>query len=414
MVDSLNRIWIGTSNGLCLLNTDRKHIKRFDVNDGLLTNQFNEQSAYRTHDGLFIYPAYKGFLVFRPEAYRESNAVIPSYIISFKVAGKEWNSSVNIESQQKVNLRHNQNFFSIELAGLNYMSPHQCTYAFKLEPFNKDWIYSTKREINYTNVPAGDYTFRYKVITDDAEKNVVEKTMGIHINEIFYKTWWFKAFILLIIAGTIIAFYRYRLSQREKILVLQNKAQLLEKEKTIVQYESLKQHLNPHFLFNSLTSLRSLIKTDAKTASGFLDGMSKVYRYVLKSGDEDLVLLKDELDFVQTFAELQKTRFKNGLQVNIQVSDEYNNKYIAPVTLQSLIENAIKHNTADTESPLVIDIFTENGFVVVRNNLQRYRIVETSNKKGLAGLQSLYHYYSDIPMEITDDGNYFTVKIPLL
>ena len=142
--------------------------------------------------------------------------------------------------------------------------------------------------------------------------------------------------------------------------------------------------------------------------------MSKVYRYVLKSGEQELVRLQDELDFVKTFIELQKIRFKEGVEVNINVDESWFNKYIAPVTLQNLVENAIKHNTADKESPLVIEIYTEDDCIVVRNNLQRYHIVETSNKKGLASLKTLYKYYSDKPMEIKEDEKYFTIKIPLL
>lgn len=412
MVDSLNRVWIGTSNGLCMLNEKRDKIKKFDVNDGLLTNQFNEQSAYKTHDGLFIYPTYKGFLVFKPEAYKESKSIVPAYITSFKVSDKEINQVT--ESIQSLHLRNDQNFFSIELAGLNYMNPYQCMYAYRLEPFDKDWIFTRKREINYTNVPAGDYTFRYKVVNDTQEENVPEKTLQIFIKEIFYKTWWFRTLLLLTIASSVAAFYRYRLQQREKILVLQNKAQLLEKEKALVQFENLKQQLNPHFLFNSLTSLRSLIRVDPKTATHFLDGLSKTYRYLLKSGDNELVTLGEELNFVETFTELQKTRFKDGLKINITVDSFYRKKYIAPVTLQNLIENAIKHNTTSGESPLEIDIFTEGDYIVVKNNLQRYRIVETSNKRGLASMQSLYRYLSDKPLIITENEKYFMVKIPLI
>jgi ligand-binding sensor domain-containing protein len=280
MVDSLNRIWIGTSNGLCMLNRTRDNFKRFTVNDGLLTNQFNEQSAYRAKDGSFIFPTYKGFLVFRPEDYRENVSEVPVYVTSFKVSDKE--ITANTEDIQHIHLRHNENFFSIELAGLNYMNPYQCMYAYQLEPFDKNWIYTNKREINYTNVPAGNYTFRYKVITDNTNWNVPEKTIKISIREIFYKTWWFKSLVLLIIGVGLIAFIRYRIGNRERILVLQNKAQMLEKEKTQVMYENLKQHLNPHFLFNSLTSLSSLIRIDQQGAGNFLDRMSKVYRYILK------------------------------------------------------------------------------------------------------------------------------------
>jgi LytS/YehU family sensor histidine kinase len=134
----------------------------------------------------------------------------------------------------------------------------------------------------------------------------------------------------------------------------------------------------------------------------------------LKSGEQELVRLQDELDFVETFVKLQKIRFKEGLDVHINVPDSFFNKYIAPVTLQNLVENAIKHNTADKDSPLLINIFTEDDYVIVKNNLQLYRIVETSNKKGLASLQTLYRYYSDKPVVINEDEHYFTVKIPLL
>jgi len=412
MVDSLNRVWIGTSNGLCLLNNNRDKFKRFDSNDGLLTNHFNSQSAYRTKKGLFIYPTYKGFLIFRPEDYRENISNVPVYVTSFKVSDKE--STFNTESIKQIHLRHNENFFSIELAGLNYMNPFQCMYAYQLEPFDKDWIYTRKREINYTNVPAGDYTFRYKVITDNPDWNVPEKTIQISISEIFYKTWWFRSMVLLIIGAGLVAFIRYRLGNRERILVLQNKAQMLEKEKTQVMYENLKQHLNPHFLFNSLTSLSSLIRIDQQVAGDFVERMSKVYRYILKNRDNETVPLAEELKFVDLYIQLQKTRFEKGLEININIDEEQHHRKIAPVTLQNLVENAIKHNVADPDSPLIIDLFIENDYLVVRNNLQRKNFVETSNKQGLANMESLYRYLSGKPMIIEEDKKYFTVKIPLI
>jgi hypothetical protein len=412
MVDSFNRVWIGTSNGLCVLNPDRKKLKRFDVNDGLITNQFNEQAACRTHSGLFIFPTYKGFTVFHPEDYRDNTSTVPVYITSLKISNKE--ITTNTEVLQKIKLGPDQNFFSITLAGLNYMNPNECTFAYKLEPFDKEWTYTSKRELNYTNVPAGDYTFRYKVITDNADWSVPEKTLEISVAEVFYKTWWFKTLLIALFAVAVVAFYRYRFKQREKIVVLENKAQLLEKEKTIVQYDNLKQQLNPHFLFNSLTSLRSLIRVEPATATHFLDGLSKTYRYLLKSGDNEMVSLQQELNFVETFSDLQKTRFKEGLQIHVDVDDSYHNKFIVPATLQNLIENAIKHNTACEESPLAIDIYTENDYIVVKNNLQRYRIVETSNKRGLASLSSLYRFLSDKAVVVIENENSFIVKIPLI
>jgi len=117
---------------------------------------------------------------------------------------------------------------------------------------------------------------------------------------------------------------------------------------------------------------------------------------------------------VQTFIRLQQTRFTKGLQVNIDIDEAYNQSKIAPVILQNLVENAIKHNIIDDESPLIIDIFTENNYLVVKNNLQKKNFVETSNQQGLSSLQSLYHYLSSKPVIIIENEQCFFVKIPLI
>ena len=196
---------------------------------------------------------------------------------------------------------------------------------------------------------------------------------------------------------------------------LERKAQLLEKEKAVVMYESLKQQLNPHFLFNSLTSLSGLIEIDAKHAVKFLQQMSGIYRYILKNGNNETVLLKDEIDFVSLYVNLQKTRFNQGLIVNIDIPEDYYDAKIAPVTLQNLIENAIKHNIIDTTSPLVIDIFVkDDDYLYVRNNLQKKNVVETSNKRGLVQFITLYKYLTDQPVIIEETIQYFTIKIPLI
>jgi LytS/YehU family sensor histidine kinase len=188
----------------------------------------------------------------------------------------------------------------------------------------------------------------------------------------------------------------------------------LEKEKTKVQYDNLKNQLNPHFLFNSLTSLNSLIYKDPNLASDFLQQLSKVYRYVLQHKETNLVVLREEIRFVSNYIELLKTRFGKGLQIHIEISVEAESKMIVPVSLQIMIENAIKHNTLDEEQPLQIDIFDTDGYLIIQNNLLHKRQVEGSNKLGLENFKKLYSLFSDKEVIVSSGENIFSVKIPLI
>ena len=188
----------------------------------------------------------------------------------------------------------------------------------------------------------------------------------------------------------------------------------LEKDKTEIQYQNLINHLNPHFLFNSLTSLNSLIMTEPKEASKFLQKLSLIYRYILQNKDKEMVSLGQELDFVNHYVILQKSRFDEGLQINIDVDTDCLLYRIVPVTLQNLFENAIKHNSIEEDNPLIISVFVNNEFLFVKNNLQLKKFVDTSNKQGLKNLKNLYKYLSNKPLEIIETENEFMVKIPLL
>jgi ligand-binding sensor domain-containing protein len=413
-VDRLNRVWAGSTQGLLMLDEGRSAWKVFDQTDGLASLQFADMPSNTLNDGRFIFPSLNGFVVFQPTDYKKEARAPDIFISAFDVFNQPASATKNYEEVKSMHLSYKQNFFTIELTALHYENPLRTWYAFKLDGFDKNWIYTQERTVNYTNVPGGTYTFRYKASADRHNWNVPEHTLAIEVGTVYYETAWFWLVLLCFSMFGLHAVYRFRMNKQRQILQLETKAKELEKEKTVVQYESLKQQLNPHFLFNSLTSLRSLIKTDAKTATGFLDGLSKVYRYVLKSGEKELSLLSDETEFVKTFVQLQKTRFRDGLEVSFQIDDKHLGRYIVPVTLQNLLENAIKHNTADAESPLRIQINVEQDHIIVRNNLQRYAIVESSNKHGLSNLKKLYGFYTDKPILIIDDGKWFTVKIPLL
>ncbi len=188
----------------------------------------------------------------------------------------------------------------------------------------------------------------------------------------------------------------------------------LEKEKSLAHFENLKNQLNPHFLFNSLSSLNSLIYENPDLASKFLKQLSKVYRYVLENNENDPVSLETEVSFVQNYISLLQTRFGDGLEVNININAAEKRLKIIPVTLQILIENAIKHNSTFEDSALIIDIYTEDGFLTVKNNQQPKTQVEGSHKRGLNNLTSLYHYTTGKDARVHNTPDYFAVDVPLI
>lgn len=414
-IDSANRIWVGVNGGLTMLSNDRKHLTTFSLSDGLSSVGFPEHAGITASNGDIIMPTYTGYFRFNPTNFKERRTKFNFYLSGCSVFDKDYYRINEAEENAVLKLNPKQTSFSFDLAALNYSNPSQTWFAYKLDGFEKDWHFTRDPKAVYTNIPGGQYTFLYKAAPDNNNWNdVTEKKLAVDLATIFYKTTWFTILLVCFLVAALYAIYIYRTRQQKQVYQLKGKAQLLEKEKALVMYESLKQQLNPHFLFNSLTSLNSLIEAEPKAASEFLDSLSKTYRYILKSRDNETVPIIDEIRFAENYTNLQKTRFEKGFDVIINIPEEFNHRQIVPVTLQNLIENAIKHNIIDEDRPLIVRIYIEAGMLVVENNLQKKKFVESSNRQGLANMKSLYKYLSDQPFEIIETPDSFKIKLPLL
>lgn len=187
------------------------------------------------------------------------------------------------------------------------------------------------------------------------------------------------------------------------------------KENAEFRFEALRAQINPHFLFNSLNTLSSLIYEDRDKAAGFIRHLSDVYRYVLENRNRETITLSEELTFIKAFVYLYQLRFDNKLTVSVAVEETLLQRLIAPMTLQLLIENAVKHNIVSTRKPLNIEIYTdENLFLNVRNNLQKKQTEEVSTAMGLKNIVSRYGFLTRLPVEIKETDNEFIVKVPLI
>ncbi len=180
------------------------------------------------------------------------------------------------------------------------------------------------------------------------------------------------------------------------------------------QFESLKNQLDPHFLFNSLNVLDSLIEENPIQAQRFTNSMSKIYRYVLEQKDKELVSVEEEIDFAKTYCELLKTRFEDAVTFEFNISEEDKKGFVVPLSLQLLLENSIKHNFATSSKPLNIKIFTEKGNLIIENNLQTRELPNTSTGVGLANIVSRYNLLTERNVFVEKSEAFFRVKLPIL
>jgi sensor histidine kinase YesM/streptogramin lyase len=382
---------------------------RFEVND-LIENWGNK--LYKLSNSKIIAKNKQNIVLVNFKRFEVPSFIDQLYINQITTA----NSTIIInDNDAEINFRKDQNSIAISYGVLSLPKTSIYEFYYQLEGFDKDWQSDStaNKFINYGNLDGGEYIFKVKA-KDLNGKFLPEQRLFIHIDTPFYKTLWFRSLLFLIFSGLVYAFVRFRANQRKKIHHLELQSSRLAQDKTEIQYQNLINHLNPHFLFNSLTSLNSLITINPRDASTFLEKLSLIYRYILQNKEKDLVSLKQELDFVQHYIDLQKTRFEDGLLINIDVSEVYFQNKIVPVTIQNLIENAIKHNIIDDELALKIDIFIENEYLIIKNNLQKKDFVETSNKQGLESLKSLYTYLANKPLEVIETEWEFMVRVPLL
>jgi LytS/YehU family sensor histidine kinase len=189
--------------------------------------------------------------------------------------------------------------------------------------------------------------------------------------------------------------------------------QKLREENLIFQNETLKSQVNPHFLFNCMNTLSALVGEQPEMAEKFIQKLSSIYRYILENGTRDRVPLKAELDFIQDYFFLHKIRDdgKIDLEVVVNELDKYE---ILPVSLQILVENAIKHNKATIEEPLHISVFIEGDMIVIKNNLQRMATQLKSTEIGLKNLSDRVKLATGKDLVIEETDNFFLVKVPLL
>ncbi len=179
-----------------------------------------------------------------------------------------------------------------------------------------------------------------------------------------------------------------------------------------MQYETLKSYVNPHFLFNSLSVLSSLVEKDTAKSQEFIKQLSDIYRYVLEQKDKELVPLDTELNFIVSYINLHRIRHGENLRVDFRVDDR--SGHIIPLSMQILLENTFKHNIISEEDPLDVSIWRENDYIIVQNKLQTRKTINENGGFGLETISKRYEFFTKRALQVSSDNGLFIVKLPIL
>jgi uncharacterized membrane-anchored protein YhcB (DUF1043 family) len=231
------------------------------------------------------------------------------------------------------------------------------------------------------------------------------RARGFH-NEFIYRNF----FVSGLVIGCILII---RLVNQNQWVQIENET--LRSEALQRQFESLKNQLSPHFLFNSLTALKTLINESPEIAQNYVNNLSKALRYTLQSNEKQLVTLKEEMDFTESYLFLIKMRFDTNLTVVIQTDEKYNIYRLPPLTIQTLVENAVKHNEVSKRKPLILTIkTTDSPSLVVMNTIHEKITAEDGTGIGLANLSKQIQLLLGKDISISNENNEFRVEVPLI
>lgn len=305
---------------------------------------------------------------------------------------------------------YDQNNLIFEYTGLWYTDPEAVRYRYKLEGHNQDWVESADLRAVFPNLPPGDYTFLVASSENAAFDDEPVVQYAFTILPPFWMRWWFV--LLVVITGSV--FIRYYLRLRDKRL---QQAALLKKEKIESQYEALKSQINPHFLFNSFNTLITIIEENPGLAVEYVETLSDFYRSILQYREKEVIPLEEELELVRNYVFLLKKRYGDNFNLHIECDTGAKQSILLPpLTLQMLVENAVKHNVISKGKKLevVISVSPDGRYLVVSNNLQRKMTAEKSTGFGLQSIARRYELLTDSKIIIEETGDAFRVRIPLI
>ena len=397
--DKSGNLWLSTNKGISKFNPENEIFRNFDVNDGLQSNEFNQNATFVSSIGELFFGGVNGFNSFFPEEIEDNNYIPPVYLTQFKVFNETLPLPNPIMTNSQIELSHSQNFFSFEFVALNYTSPEKNQYAYMLEGFDKEWHYvsATQRYASYTNLDPGEYILHVKGSNNDELWNEVGTSIAIIITPPFWMTWWFKSLgiILLISLGFIVYQRRIKSLEKEKIMQQEVSSLLIKKQEEERQRVAQEMHdsIGQGLLFvkNHVTIMleddfeKSETKTNLNQISSYISGLLKTTREIshnLRPPELDRLGLTEALDtLLLNLSDSTSIKVISELD-NIDGMIEREMEINIVRIVQEALGNIVKHSKA-SECRVSVVKQNANIFLNISDNGKGFEIHKINKKAGL-------------------------------
>jgi ligand-binding sensor domain-containing protein len=313
-----------------------------------------------------------------------------------------------IRTRGQTRFAHDENHLTFHYAGIWFQKPEAISFQHRLIGLDLDWVISQNRQVIYPRLDPGKYTFE---IRSSANQHFAQAPLARYQFEIrapFWVKWWFVGPMGLLV----FLLFVFWLRMREDSL---RRTERLEKNYLAAQFETLKNQVNPHFLFNSFNTLTAIIEDQPKEAVAYVEHLSDLFRNILDFREESIISLERELRLLDKFYYLQKHRYGENFLLEVKVPDSIRSRGIPPLSLQMLVENALKHNIVSRKQPLTVTIEPgEKGYLKITNNLQFRRDHQLSTQLGQQNIRQRYQLLGEQEVRIAITATHYTVLVPLL
>jgi hypothetical protein len=390
------------NHGIDLMEPDRRHFMYYDEEIGIKEIEAGLNAVARDSHG-HIYTSGQN-IILKYYSPKHKMSIDPrTQLTQISVFDKP------IDFAEIHQFTYAQNYFSFNYIGLWYISPPSVKYKYKLEGYDRQWKESKDNVASYSSLSPGDYNFIVMASENNFFLNEPTASYSFTIAKPFWQQIWF----ILLMASCSMGAIFWLVKSREK---RSERQALLKKEMIESQLSALKAQINPHFLFNSFNTLITIIDENSmnpEVAIEYVEKLSDFYRSILQYREQESISLEEEWELVQNFMYLLEQRYGNNLRLHMDPPPQ--DAYILPLTLQMLVENAVKHNVISEKYPLDLFITVDvDRYVTVKNNLQPKSRAEPSTQFGLQSIIKRYQLLSERRVIIEKTNETFIVRIPII